>query len=302
MTLTTFQLFSALFGIGLFIILVIQFFRSHLKKKGRFIRSAYADSVSNQTKNTSRSARSANQVFAYRPVFFQVGLFTSITMVFFLFQWTVSETSKVNLISEEVVEKLIEVEIIPQTSHRRPAPPELPRHSAIVPVEPDPINFLFVNESIEESVLVTTPEESNIQPVVQPVVLPPLPLQAQEDPIWIVAEDMPRFPGCEGEISKKEKELCAQQNMLTFIYANINYPPMAHANRIEGTVVVSFVVEKDGTIQDVKVVREIGGGCALEAQRVIELMNVKGIRWIPGKQQGKPVRVQFNLPVKFRLQ
>lgn len=302
MTLSNFQLFCSLFGAGLFVILVIFFFRYHLKKKGHLIRFDYDNPLSNTDNPSRRSPRSSKHVFTYRPVFFQVGLFTSITIVLLLFQWTVGETQKFDLISEEVFENRIEVEIIPQTSDRHPALPQLPRHNEIVPAETVPVNFLFVSESIAETEIVAPTEEYSVQTSAQPVVLPPIPLQPEEEPIWIVAEDMPRFPGCEGEISKKEKELCAQQNMLAFIYAHIHYPVMAHSNRIEGTVVVSFVVEKDGTIQDAKIVREIGGGCAEEAHRVVELMNTKGIRWIPGKQQGKPVRVQFNLPVKFKLQ
>ena len=129
----------------------------------------------------------------------------SITIVFFLFQWTVGETQKFDLISEEVFEKRIEVEIIPQTSDRHPAPPQLPRHNEIIPVEPGPVNFLFINESIAETEIVALTEEYSVQTSAQPIVLPPILLQPEEEPIWIVAEDMPRFPGCEGEISKKEK-------------------------------------------------------------------------------------------------
>ena len=63
-------------------------------------------------------------------------------------------------------------------------------------------------------------------------------------------------------------------------------------------VVLSFVVNKEGGIEEVKIVRNVAGGCGLEAQRVIESMP----KWIPGVQRGKPVRVQFNLPIKFGLQ
>ncbi|MBC8173775.1 MAG: energy transducer TonB, partial [Chitinophagales bacterium] len=69
-------------------------------------------------------------------------------------------------------------------------------------------------------------------------------------------------------------------------------------NGIEGTVYVQFVVEKDGSITDVKVVRGIGGGCNEEAMAKVKAMP----KWTPGKQQGKPVRVSFTLPVKFKLQ
>jgi protein TonB len=73
---------------------------------------------------------------------------------------------------------------------------------------------------------------------------------------------------------------------------------MAKESGIQGTVYVTFVVEKDGSITDVRVLRGIGGGCDEEAVRVVK----NSPKWSPGKQRGKPVRVQYNLPVKFILQ
>lgn len=113
---------------------------------------------------------------------------------------------------------------------------------------------------------------------------------------------MPRFPGCEDQGSEEEKKNCAAQELLKFIYKNIKYPAIARENGVEGTVVVTFVVEKDGTVTDVKVVRDIGAQCGEEALRVVNLMNTENLRWTPGKQRGRPVRVQFNLPVKFKLE
>ena len=72
---------------------------------------------------------------------------------------------------------------------------------------------------------------------------------------------------------------------------------MAKESGIQGTVYMSFVVEKDGHITDVKVVRGIGGGCDEEAVRVIKSMP----NWKPGKQRGRSVRVQFSMPIKFTL-
>ena len=86
------------------------------------------------------------------------------------------------------------------------------------------------------------------------------------------------------------------------MYSGMNYPPIARENGVEGTVVIQFVVEKDGTIKDARTVRDIGAQCGAEALRVVNLMNTKGKKWTPGKQRGKSVRVQFNLPVKFRLE
>ncbi len=90
--------------------------------------------------------------------------------------------------------------------------------------------------------------------------------------------------------------------MLEFIYKNIKYPAIARENGVEGTCVIQFVVEKDGKITDAKVVRDIGAGCGGESLRIVELMNTKGLKWTPGKQRGRNVRVQFNLPVKYRLE
>ncbi len=104
-----------------------------------------------------------------------------------------------------------------------------------------------------------------------------------EKPFQVV-EQMPEYPG--GEI-----------NMRKFLNDNIRYPQMARESGISGTVFVTFVVSKTGQISDVRVVRGIGGGCDEEAVRVVKAMPT----WIAGKQSGKAVPVQFNLPIKFSL-
>ena len=86
--------------------------------------------------------------------------------------------------------------------------------------------------------------------------------------------------------------------MYQFLNKNIVYPAVARENGIEGTVYVSFVVGKDGSIRDVQVKRGIAGGCNEEAVRVIKLMP----NWNPGKQNGKAVSVTFTMPVKFKLE
>lgn len=117
-----------------------------------------------------------------------------------------------------------------------------------------------------------------------------------------VVESLPRFPGCEDEADEKIKKSCAERKMAEFISQNITYPPKAFKKGIQGKPVVSFTVEKDGTLSNIKVLREIGGGCGKEAARVIQLMNDRGMRWIPGMQNGKPVRVTYSLPIGFKLQ
>ena len=82
---------------------------------------------------------------------------------------------------------------------------------------------------------------------------------------------------------------------------NLKYPTIARENGVQGNAVVGFVVERDGTVQGVTLRRDPGAGTGAEAMRVVNLMNTSGIKWTPGKQRGKPVRVQYNLPVRFRL-
>lgn len=116
-----------------------------------------------------------------------------------------------------------------------------------------------------------------------------------------VAEEAPRFPGCEDQGSIEAKKKCADIKMLEYLYKNIRYPAEAKEKGVQGRVVVSFVVEKDGSISNVKVVRDIGAGCGEESIRVVNSMDELAGKWIPGKMKGNPVRVQFNLPVSFRL-
>ena len=87
------------------------------------------------------------------------------------------------------------------------------------------------------------------------------------------------------------------QELMQYLAKNIKYPPKAEKKGIEGKVMINFIVEKDGSISNVKVVRHIHPLLDKEAERVIKAMP----KWSPGKQEGKPVRVKFNIPVAFRL-
>ena len=109
--------------------------------------------------------------------------------------------------------------------------------------------------------------------------------EVAEEEIFTIVETNPSFPGGEAK-------------MYAFLGKNMKYPPIARDNNIQGRVYVSFVVEKNGKITDVRVLRGIGGGCDEEAIRVVKAMP----SWSAGKQRGKPVRVRFNLPIVFKLQ
>ena len=86
--------------------------------------------------------------------------------------------------------------------------------------------------------------------------------------------------------------------MYKWLAENIKYPQVAKETGISGTVIVTFVVEKDGSVTNAKILKGIGGGCDEEALRVVSAMP----KWKAGKQNGVPVRVQFNLPIRFTLE
>ena len=116
--------------------------------------------------------------------------------------------------------------------------------------------------------------------------------------IYQVVDKMPMFPACDSSMRYEEQKKCADKAMLDFIYSNVKYPTISRENGVEGTAVVSFIVEKDGSISRTKIIRDPGAGCGDEALRVVKLLP----NFEPGKNYGKPVRVQFNLPVRFRLE
>ena len=109
--------------------------------------------------------------------------------------------------------------------------------------------------------------------------------KVEEQKVFDVVEQMPSFPG-------------GPQALFEYLSKHIKYPVIAEENGIQGRVIVTFVVERDGSITDVKVVKSVDPSLDKEAQRVVKSMP----RWIPGKQNGSAVRVKYTVPVTFRLQ
>jgi TonB family protein len=102
--------------------------------------------------------------------------------------------------------------------------------------------------------------------------------------LFLVVEEMPEYPG-------------GDKARINFLVAQLRYPQVAKESGIQGTVYVSFIVESDGSVSNVRVLMGVGGGLDEESVRVVKLMP----KWIPGKCDGTPVRVQFNMPIRFTL-
>jgi len=113
---------------------------------------------------------------------------------------------------------------------------------------------------------------------------PEPPKHEEENHIFDVVEQPPLFPGGNGAL-------------MDFLHTNTKYPVVAQENGVQGRVVVAFVVEKDGSISDVHVLKSVDPSLDREAARVVKSMP----RWQPGKQNGTTVRVKFNVPVSFKL-
>lgn len=172
-------------------------------------------------------------------------------------------------------------EIIIQTQQDElppPPPPEQPEVTTefeVVEDDKEIKNELIVDAEVKE-------ETKNIE--ITPVVVEKEE-EEEEQQIFTVVENDPEFPG-------------GMEALYKYLAQNIKYPQLARDNNITGRVYVTFVVERDGSITGCRVLRDIGGGCGQEAIRVVKSMP----KWNPGKQRGKAVRVQFNLPVNFNLQ
>jgi protein TonB len=176
--------------------------------------------------------------------------------------------------TDDMVGTFEEEELIPITRQEiKPPPPPPPKPTEIEIVEDE--------EEIEEEIeLDTEMEEETIveQDFTEEEEV------VEEPQIFTIVEEMPSFPGGEEKLFK-------------YLGENIKYPQMAKEANISGIVYVTFVVMEDGSIKNVKKLRGIGGGCDEEAIRVVKSMP----KWKSGKQRGKPVRVQFNLPIRFTL-
>ena len=221
---------------------------------------------------TKKKSKKAN-LEKKKTIFFQIGLILSLAVVFLAFEW--KSYDKINdewrssifvNIDEDIVEITIPEKPKPkpksQTTDLEIVPDDKKDDKLVIDIEintNDPVFDIRIDQKIKEN--------------------------PKEEEIFIVVEDMPEFIG-------------GEKKLYEYLGNNMVYPQIAKEAGIVGEVHITFVVEKNGNITDVRILRDIGGGCGEEAVRVVKAMP----NWKAGKQRGKAVRVQFNLPVKFTLQ
>ena len=207
-----------------------------------------------------------------------IGAIMTLAILFIGFEW--SERDKKVTTDTGIAEVEFEEEIIPITEQEQPQqappPPEAPKAEEV-------IEIMDNDSKVEES---TIQASDDTQAAVE-VKYTPVEVEEEEvdeQQIFTIVEEQPEFPGGMAECYK-------------WIGKNLNYPTISAENGVQGRVTVNFVVNADGSIVDVKVLRGVDPYLDKEAVRVVSKMP----KWKPGKQRGKAVRCSFNLPVRFKL-
>ena len=200
-----------------------------------------------------------------RGLFLQIGLVITLLIVLAAFEYKSYEKAAYNLGQLNLDD--LEEEIIPITKQEiKPPPPPPPPPEVIEIVEDDVV--------IEDEIEIEDTESDEDLEIVE----------EDDDEVFMVVENMPEFPG--GDLG-----------LMKYIQKNVKYPPIAKEYNITGKVYISFVVDKSGSVTNVKVVRGVDKNLDAEAVRVIKSLP----KYKPGMQKGKPVRVMFTIPINFNL-
>lgn len=213
-------------------------------------------------------------------VFLQLGLVISISLCLIAFEWTTGakDDNPFDTGDEEVIEE----EMIPITEMQEPepeAPPEVPKTTEIFEIVEDDV-------AIENEILFEDDETDFDEEIQMYDFEVTAEEEVEEEEIFVVVEDMPTFRG--GDVNK----------FRNWVQQRVNYPQIAAENGIQGKVFLMFVVEPDGSVSNVTIMRGVDPALDNEAVRVVE----SSPKWSPGKQRGAPVRVRFSITVNFQLQ
>lgn len=207
--------------------------------------------------------------------FFSIGLLVTMSLVLAAFEWRQYEAKIEDLVKRnaDVFEETIEV---PPTDIPPPPPPQV--QAPVIVEVPD-------EEEIEEEIQVNLDIEVSQDTKVEDVIVKPVEEPKEEvDEIFTIVEESAAPKGGMAAFYK-------------YVGDKLKYPPQARRMGIDGKVFVEFVINKDGSISDVKAVKGIGAGCDEEAVRVVQ----SAPSWTPGKQRGKPVKQRMVLPITFKL-
>ena len=200
-------------------------------------------------------------------LFFQIGLVITLVIVLGAFEWKSYEKVEYNLGQLNLDD--MEEEIIPITQQEEKPPPP-------PPPPPEVIEIIEDDEEIEnEAEVEDTESDEDVEIEIE---------EEDDEEFFMVVENMPEFPG--GDLG-----------LMKYIQKNVKYPAIAKEYNITGKVYVSFIVDKKGSVTNVKIVRGVDKNLDAEAMRVVKSLP----KYKPGKQRGKSVRVMFTIPINFTL-
>ncbi|MCE1155275.1 MAG: energy transducer TonB [Bacteroidales bacterium] len=213
-----------------------------------------------------------------KSIYLLMGFVAVLSLLYIGFEWTqhevtIYESTTTEVIEEEEIEIIQTAEVLPP-----PPPPDVPEVIEILNVVEDDVETAEIEIDTED-------EKDKVVVIQAPVSTSGTAVEEDTEVVFVVVESMPSFPGGDPALFK-------------YLNDNIKYPVIAQESGIQGRVICQFVVNRDGSIVDIEVVRSVDKSLDAEAIRVIKNMP----RWTPGKQRGKTVRVKYTLPVNFRLQ
>ena len=216
-----------------------------------------------------------------KTIFLEIGFVIALGILLSAFNWKTNTKVEEGFVITQ--EEQVEEEIIPITQQMMkppPPPPPAPKLTDLIEIVEDELS---IDEELEiDDAEADVENKSNYNFDYDGDSWGEEESDGEAD-IFQVVEDMPQFPG--GSVQK-------------WITKNVKYPMIAQENNIQGKVFVQFVIEKDGSVSDVKVARSVDPSLDKEAIRVVKAMP----KWKPGKQRGKPVRVSYTVPINFQLQ
>lgn len=216
-----------------------------------------------------------------RGLFFEIGMIVSFAVVLIAFNLN-NKIKQIESLGGTSVEQ-VEEEIVPITRQEElKAPPPPPPPQTI-----DILNIVDNTAQIDNDLEILNSEataETKIE-VTQIHIAQTVEKEKEEEKIFVIVEEMPEFPG--GELALRK-----------YIASAIKYPTVATENGIQGTVFVSFVIDRDGVVSNVKIVRGVDPSVDMEAMRVVSSLP----KWKPGKQRGRSVRVAYSVPIHFQLE
>lgn len=214
-------------------------------------------------------------------LYFLMGTVVALSIVFVAFEWGNRDIKVTEIETEQVIEEIEDIQITPPEENTPPPPP---------PEQPVVVEQIQVVEDNVEVADVQITSVDDAFDKLQNTFTAPAPSQrgreevVEDNTVFEFLEEMPEFPG-------------GQAAMMKWLGEHVNYPTIASENNIQGRVMVSFIVERDGSVSDVKILRGVDPSLDKEAMRLVSSMP----KWKPGMQTGKPVRARFNIPVTFRL-